>query len=158
MISLAVFVISLRRKFSSSHRMCFVIAFEVFVGNAEQRPARNGLCFCVVVESSTLCFQRKKHFREKSSYGKQTMGRTTTLSSGRGGGQFFSRGALKKFLFCLYLLSAKSQSVKDVLLVCCFVKKKTHKRLCVSCLACCCFLVAFFYISFSSCRFYTRPP
>ena len=73
--------------------------------------------------------KRKKHFREKSSYGKQTMGRTTTtLSSGRGGGQFFSRGALKKFLFCLYLLSAKSQSVKGVLLVCCFVKKKDPQK------------------------------
>ena len=48
--------------------------------------------------------KRKKHFREKGSFGKHTIGRTTTLSLG--GVFFFSRGALKKFLFCLYLLSA----------------------------------------------------
>ena len=45
---------------------------------------------------------------------------------GRGGGQFFSRGALKKFLFCLYLLSAVSRWV------CCWcvvsVKKKDPQK------------------------------
>ena len=74
--------------------MFFVIAFgEVFVGNAEQRPARNGHCFCVVESIITLCFQRERNTLEKkgSYYGKQTMGRTTTLSSGGGGSVFFER-------------------------------------------------------------------
>ena len=52
------------------------------------------------------------------------MGRTTTTLSSGGGGVSFFREALLKNSSLLFVFIKCSQSVKGVLLVCCFVKKK----------------------------------
>jgi len=56
------------------------------------------------------------------------MGRTTTTLSSGGGGVSFFREALLKNSSLLFVFIKCSQSVKGVLLVCCFVKKKDPQK------------------------------